>query len=465
MRSSRWRRPEHCVGPCDGPDRSRYSQPPLRAWPRSASSGRRARANGPSSRSQPRFRAQSRLRSPPRLRRARRSVRRWPIRGRRRRLHPPGWSGFRAESSRWAPRIHACTPRAAPSRWTTRVPSIASTSTASSWTAPRSPTTQFARVRERDRLRDRRRAHADGAGVPRRGARGSRAGSVGVRRRRRPVPLDRRALVALRRAGELAPSPRSAQRPRRPRARFPVVQVAYEDAAAYARWAGKRLPTEAEFEFAARGGLAGQRYAWGDDLRPGGRWHGEHLPGRLSRPRHRRGRLRRDRAGRQLPAERLRPLRHGRQRLGVVQRLVPRPTTYATARAARSAPARNPTGPDEQRRSRPSRACPSACSAAARSCARASTARATWSARAARAKSRPAPTTSASAACSRPPGADRAARSLSGSGIRSAVCGVSRRCAALPPARADRISAGTPMKTIKFAIAVVVSPGPSRQRC
>jgi len=54
--------------------------------------------------------------------------------------------------------------------------------------------------------------------------------------------------------------------------RYPVVQVAYEDAEAYARWARKRLPTEAEFEFAARGGLAGRRYAWGDDLRPGGRF-------------------------------------------------------------------------------------------------------------------------------------------------------------------------------------------------
>jgi sulfatase modifying factor 1 len=56
------------------------------------------------------------------------------------------------------------------------------------------------------------------------------------------------------------------------RDRYPVVQVAYEDAEAYARWAGKRLPTEAEFEFAARGGLAGRRYAWGDELRPDGRW-------------------------------------------------------------------------------------------------------------------------------------------------------------------------------------------------
>ncbi|HEX4508165.1 MAG TPA: formylglycine-generating enzyme family protein [Alphaproteobacteria bacterium] len=52
----------------------------------------------------------------------------------------------------------------------------------------------------------------------------------------------------------------------------PVVQVSYNDASAYAKWAGRELPTEAQYEFAARGGLDGKTYGWGDELTPGGKY-------------------------------------------------------------------------------------------------------------------------------------------------------------------------------------------------
>ena len=63
---------------------------------------------------------------------------------------------------------------------------------------------------------------------------------------------------------------------------YPVVQIAYPDAEAYANWAGKRLPTEAEWEFAARGGMTGKPFVWGEQFRPNGKWmantHQGHFP-------------------------------------------------------------------------------------------------------------------------------------------------------------------------------------------
>jgi hypothetical protein len=123
----------------------------------------------------------------------------------------------------------------------------------------------------------------------------------------------------------------------------PVVQVAYEDALAYAEWSGASLPTEAEWEYAARGGLEGAAFTWGDEdvqeIEPmantwqgGFPWRNSLLDGWLRTS---------PVAGRILSREWLRPLRHGRERLGVDIGLVlaspPRRTHEAVLHAVESA--------------------------------------------------------------------------------------------------------------------------------
>ena len=180
---------------------------------------------------------------------------------------------------------------------------------------------------------------------------------------------------------------------------FPVVHIAYEDAAAYATWAGKRLPTEAEWEFAARGGLSGKLYPWGDDFVAGDTHLCNSHQGDF--PHTDRGT---DGFAGVGPVKKFAPNGYGLYDVaGNVWEWVSdwyRPDYYG--RLAAGGIARNPQGPDSSYDPEEPGTPKRVHRGGSFLCTEQVPARATWSGRAARGTSAPARTTSGSASCARP---------------------------------------------------------------
>lgn len=97
------------------------------------------------------------------------------------------------------------------------------------------------------------------------------AGSLVFTPTKQPVPLDDYARWWRFQKGANWRHPDGPKSTTKGKEKFPVVHIAFDDALAYANWAGKRLPTEAEWEFAARGGVTGALYAWGNEFHQDGK--------------------------------------------------------------------------------------------------------------------------------------------------------------------------------------------------